>query len=114
VVGNEQHGAAKTAQGIFKPGDGADVQVVGRFVEQQQVGLGHQRLGQQHTPTPSTGQLGQGLVGRQLQAAQGAVDQLLQAPAIARLQVALHVHELFQVGVGVNVLAKVVILGEQC
>ncbi|MNZ15504.1 hypothetical protein D3C78_324550 [compost metagenome] len=112
-MGDEQHGAAKPAEGIFKPGNGADVQVVGRFIEQQQVGLGHQRLGQQHAAAPATGELGQGLVGRQLQAAQGAVDQLLQAPAIARLEVVLDVHELFQVGIGMDVLAQVVVFGQQ-
>ncbi len=75
VVRDEQHGALEILEGFFKPGDGADVQVVGWFVEQQQIRLGHQGLGQQHAATPAAGQLGEGLVGRQLQAAQGAVDQ---------------------------------------
>ncbi|MNE03228.1 hypothetical protein D3C80_957230 [compost metagenome] len=113
VVRDEQHGALEILQRLFKPGDGTDVQVVGRFVEQQQVRLGHQGLGQQDATTPAAGQLGEGLVGRQLQAAQGAVDQLLQTPAIAGFEVVLDVHQLVQIGIGDDVLAQVVILGEQ-
>lgn len=87
--------------------------MVGRFIEQQQVRLRHQGLGQQDTPAPATGQFGQGLVGRQLQTAQGAVHQLLQAPAITGFKVVLDVHQLFQVGIGDDVLAQVMVLGQQ-
>ncbi len=113
VVGNEQHRAVEAQQRFLEPGDGADVQVVGRFVEQQQVRLGDQRLGQQHAPTPAAGEFGEGLVGRQLQAAEGAVHQLLQAPAIARLEFLLDPREARQVIVGIDVQAQVVVLGEQ-
>ncbi|MNH06757.1 hypothetical protein D3C79_661360 [compost metagenome] len=112
-MGDEQHGAAKTTEGFFEPGNGTDVQVVGRLVKQQQIRLGHQRLSEQHTSAPATGELGQGLVGRQLQAAQGAVDQLLQAPAVTRFQVVLDVHEFFQVSITVDVLTQVMILSKQ-
>ncbi|MCY1277747.1 hypothetical protein D9M70_264550 [compost metagenome] len=112
-MGDEQHGAVEAQQGFFQPGDGADVQVVGRLVEQQQVGLGHQGLGQQHAATPAAGQLGEGLVRRQLQAAQGAVHQLLQAPAIASLEFLLDAGQLGQVGIGLDVLAEMVELGQQ-
>ncbi len=113
VVGDEQHGTVETAQGFFEPGDGPDVQVVGRLVEQQQIRLGHQRLGQQHAAAPATGELGQGLVGGQLQAAQGAFHHLLQAPAVAGFELVLNVHELFQICIAVDVLAQVMKLGEQ-
>ncbi|MNQ66750.1 hypothetical protein D3C85_812500 [compost metagenome] len=53
VVGNEQHRAVESQQGIFQPGDCTDVQMVGRLVEQQQVGFGHQGLGQQHAAAPT-------------------------------------------------------------
>ncbi|MNQ09205.1 hypothetical protein D3C85_220170 [compost metagenome] len=55
VVRDEQHGALEILQGFFKPGNRTDVQVVGRFVEQQQIRLGHQRLRQQHATTPAAG-----------------------------------------------------------
>ncbi|MNH01782.1 hypothetical protein D3C79_610060 [compost metagenome] len=113
VVGDEQHRAVEAAQGLFEPGDGTDVQVVGRFVEQQQVGFRHQRLGQQHAAAPATGQLGQGLVGRQLQAAEGAFHHLLQAPAVTGFQLVLDVHEFFQVFIALDVQAQVVELRQQ-
>ena len=113
VVGDEQHGARIAAQGVFQPGDGADVQVVGGFVEQQQIRLGHQRLGQQHAPPPAAGQFGEGLFRRQLQPAQGAFHQLLQAPAIAGLQLLLDVHEPLHIQFAAGVLGQVMVLGEQ-
>jgi len=87
--------------------------VVGRFVEQQQVRLGHQGLGQQDAATPAAGQFGEGLVGRQLQAAQGAVHQLLQAPAVTGFEVLLDVHQLVQVFFGNAVLRQVMVLRKQ-
>ncbi len=111
---DEEHGALEVLERFFEPGDRTDVQVVGRFVEQQQVRFGNQRLGQQHATTPAAGQLGEGLVGGQLQAAEGAVDQGLQTPAVAGLEIVLDVHQLVQVGVSDDVLAQVVIFGEQC
>src|SRR5690606_23267521 len=113
VVGDEQHGAIEAGQRLFEPGDGTDVQVVGRLVQQQQVGLRDQCLGQQNTPPPAPGQFGQRLVRRQLQAAQGTVHQLLQAPAVLRLERLLNVHELVQIGIVTDVLAQVVVLGKQ-
>ena len=113
VVRDKQHGALEVLDGFFKPGNGADVQVVGRFVEQQQVRLGHQGLGQQHATTPAAGQFGEGLVGRQLQAAQGAVHQLLQAPAVTGFEVLLDVHQLVEVFLGDAVLRQVMVLREQ-
>ena len=113
VVGDEQYSALEVLQGLFQPGNRADVQVVGRFVEQQQVRFGNQCLRQQDATTPATRQLGEGFVSRQLQAAQGAVDQLLQAPAITGFKVLLDVHQFVQVGIGHDVLAKVVVLGQQ-
>src|SRR5690554_914005 len=54
IVGDEQYRPIEGQQLLLQPGDGIEVQVVGRLIEQQQVGLGHQRPGQCHTPTPST------------------------------------------------------------
>ncbi len=113
IVGDEQHRAVEPRQGFLEPGDGADVQVVGRLVEQQQVGFRDQRLGQQHAAAPAAGEFGQGLVRRQLQAAQGTVHQLLQAPAVARLEFLLDLRQPVQVLVALDVLAQVVELRQQ-
>ena len=87
--------------------------MVGRFVEQQQIRFGNQSLCQQDATTPAAGQFGEGFVSRQLQTAQGAVYQLLQAPAVAGFEVLLDVHQLVQVSIGNDVLAQVVVLREQ-
>ena len=83
------------------------------FVEQQQVGFGHQRLSQQHSPPPASGQLGKGAIGGQLQTAERAFHQLLQAPAILGFQGLLNMHELVEVVLILNVHAQVMVLGEQ-
>ena len=43
IVGDEDDGAGVLAEEGFDPLDGGDVEMVGRLVEQQQVGLRHQR-----------------------------------------------------------------------
>ncbi len=48
VVGDEDEGALVVEQELLEPLDGVDVKVVGRLVEQQQVGVGEQRAGQRH------------------------------------------------------------------
>jgi hypothetical protein len=45
-VGNDHGAAGEFFQGLFEGLQGFDVQVVGRFVEQQQVAAGGQGLGQ--------------------------------------------------------------------
>ena len=112
-MGNKQNRALEVLEGLFQPRDCADVQVVGRFVKQQQVRFGNQCLGQQDASTPAAGQFGESFVGRQLQTAQGAVYQLLQAPAITGFEVLLDVHQLVQVSIGDDVLAQVMVLGQQ-
>ena len=48
VVRHEQQRAAVAQQELFQPGDGVDVEVVGRLVQQQDVGVAHQAARQQH------------------------------------------------------------------
>ena len=55
VVGNDDHGAGTRLEYVFQPADGVDIQVVGRFVQQQHIRIGEQRLGQQHTQLPAGG-----------------------------------------------------------
>ena len=53
VVGDDDHGAVARVQHLFQPPDGVDVQVVGGLVEQQDVRIGEQRLGEQHAQLPA-------------------------------------------------------------
>jgi len=53
VVGNNDHGAVAGHQDIFQPADGIDIQVVGGLVQQQDIGVGEQCLGQQNPQFPA-------------------------------------------------------------
>ncbi len=50
VVRHQHEGARVLGQVRLQPLDGREVQVVGRLVEQQQIGLAHQHLGQLQPP----------------------------------------------------------------
>ena len=47
---DRDHRAGKTVQKILQPGNGADIQMIGRLVEQQDIGLGDQGTRQKRTP----------------------------------------------------------------
>ena len=53
VVRDDDHGAVAIVQRLLQPADGVDVQVVRRFVEQQDVRVREQRLCQQHAQLPA-------------------------------------------------------------
>ena len=57
VVGHEEQRALVIHEKIFQPFHRLDVEVVGRFVEQQDIGPGDQHPGQLCTLTPAAGQL---------------------------------------------------------
>jgi hypothetical protein len=56
VVGDGHHAALEVDQQLLQPLDRVQVQVVGGLVEQQHVGLAHQRLGQRHALAGAAGQ----------------------------------------------------------
>lgn len=56
VVRNHDQRARIAMQPVFEPDDGVEVQVVGRLVEQQQVGAAHQRLSQVQAHAPAAGE----------------------------------------------------------
>ena len=53
VVRNDDHGAVTLTQRFLQPADSIDIQVVGRFVEQQNIWISKQCLRQQHTQFPA-------------------------------------------------------------
>ncbi len=54
---DDDHRAVAVVEHVLEPADGVDVEVVGRLVEQQDVGVGEQRLGEQHAQLPARGDL---------------------------------------------------------
>ena len=57
VVADDQGGVRIFLQPRLEPQRAFQVEVVGRLVEQQQVGLGEQRRGQRHAHAPAAGEL---------------------------------------------------------
>ena len=53
VVRDDDHGAVTVVERLLQPADGVDVQVVRRFIKQQNVRVREQRLRQQHTQLPA-------------------------------------------------------------
>jgi hypothetical protein len=89
VVGDGHHAALEVDQQLLQPLDRVQVQVVGGFVEQQDIGLAHQRLGECDAFAGSAGQRADLRLWVQMQAMQGLLDALLPVPAVLRLNRAL-------------------------
>jgi hypothetical protein len=68
VVADEYQRKRGAEQEFLEPGDARDVQMIGRFVEQQQVRLPDQCVGQQHAPLHAARQLPERHLGRQAHA----------------------------------------------
>ena len=109
VVGDRQHAAGVGGEMALQPLHGLRVEVVGRLVEQQQVGLLEQQLAQRHPATLATGQGVDDRVGRR--AAQGVhrlVEPAVEVPGRGVVEVGLEVTHLAQqavvVGVGIGQL----------
>jgi len=58
VVGDEQQGPAPGLEEALQPVDGLDVQVVGGFVQEEQVGLRDQGTGEEGAPAHAAGEAG--------------------------------------------------------
>ena len=57
IVGDQEQCSGVALEPLFKPDDRVQIQVIGGFVQQQQVGAAHQRARQVETHTPSAGEL---------------------------------------------------------
>ena len=88
-MGDEHDRARVVGEKRLEPVDRLDVEVVGRLVEQQQVGLADQRARQQHAAPPAARQRVDAGVGRQLEAREHQLHALLEAPAVALLELVL-------------------------
>ncbi len=80
VVRHEDHGPGEVREEFLEPRDRVDVQMVGRLVEQEHVGLAHQRARQQDAPAPAARQRVDDRVGLQLQAGEHEVNMMIAQP----------------------------------
>ena len=96
-MGDEHHAAAPALQERFEPVDGFDVEVVGRFVQQQHIGAGHQRARQQHAALHAAGQAAEFGFAVEVELGQGFADALVQSPAVGGVDLGLHVAERFAI-----------------
>ncbi len=97
VVGDEQDAALVVAQQAFEPDDGVEVEMVGRFVEQQHVGCADQRAGQRHAFLHAARQGAQNAIPIEVEAVQRGLDPVAQAPGVGGVEPGLdHVHALHQ------------------
>ena len=82
VVADGDDAPGKAHQQVLQPGDGVQVEVVGRFVQQQDVRPGHQRLGQRDALFHAARQAAHAGGAVQVQTLQGLGDALLPVPAV--------------------------------
>ncbi len=55
VVGDDDHRAFTFVEHVLQPADGVDIEVIGRFIQQQDVRIGKQCLREQHAQLPAGG-----------------------------------------------------------
>jgi hypothetical protein len=90
-VGDDHDRTAKVADQFLEPQDAVEVEVVGRLVEQQQVGLGDQRARQRHALDPAARQAGNLRRRVESETRDDLLDALVEAPAIGGLDRVLQV-----------------------
>ena len=106
-MGDRHDGAGVVLQELLEPVDALGVEVVGRLVEQQQVGAAEQQPAQRDAAALATGQRGDvGVVGRAAQGVHGDLDVALEAPGVGGgdlvLELGLQRADLVVVGVGLG------------
>ena len=86
VVGDEQDRPAVAQQKLFEPADRVDVEVIGRLVQQQNVGAADQGLGQQHAAFHAGREVGHVGIGFERHARDDRLDLLVHRPAAVDFQ----------------------------
>ena len=95
VVGNHDQAAFKSFEQVFQPDNRVDVQMVGRLIQQQYVGLLHPGLCQGNAFFLPAGEVADFFVFRQTQFPQSLLDCRIQLPAVLRFDFKLQFVELF-------------------
>ena len=88
-MGDEQHAALEGTNAFFQPFNRRQIEVIGRFVEQQDVGLADQRARQAHAALPAARELGQPTITRQFQRANDSRYLAFDIPATMGLDTAV-------------------------
>ena len=95
VVGDGQHGAGVVGQELLEPEHRFGVQVVGRLVEQQQVGRGEQQLAQGDPPLLAAGEHRDvGVRGWAAQRVHGLLELRVEVPGVGVVDVLLQLAHL--------------------
>ena len=83
IVGDRHHRAGVALEELLEPVDALGVEVVGRLVEQQQIGAAQQQAAQGDATALAAGQRGDvGVVGRAAQSVHGDLDVAFEAPRV--------------------------------
>ena len=102
VVGHQDDAAREGLEVVLQPRHRLGVEVVGRFVEQQHVGLGQQQPGQGHAALLTAGQVGRfPVVRRAAQGVHGHFDARVDVPDVAGVDLFLQGRHLGHQLVGV-------------
>ena len=102
VVGDDQDGAGVGDQVLLQPGDGLGVEVVGRLVEQQDVGVLQQQLAEGDAALLAAGEgVDGGVVGRAAQRLHGDVDLGVEVPEVLGVDLVLQRGHLLHQRVGI-------------
>ena len=97
VVGDEQQRAAKLGEQAFEPVDRGKIEVVGRLVEQQQLGVGDECAAQRDAFFEAAGEGFDPNVRVEVEALQGFFDAAVQAPAVGGFELG---GQALEIGVG--------------
>jgi mono/diheme cytochrome c family protein len=99
IMGDEQYAALVVAQQTFEPQDGTEIQVVGRFIEQQHIRTANQTAGQRHALLHAARQFADQRMAIQVQLVQRDLDLVIQTPGIGRIKLDLNVMHALHDGV---------------
>ena len=105
IVGDQQQRARVTLQPIFEPQYGVEVEVVGRLVEEQQVGARHQRLREIEPHAPAAGEARHRVFvtrGREAESRQQRSGARTGAVTVRDLEAMMQLREFFTAGVGIG------------
>ena len=97
IVRHKDHRARVVTEKRLEPCHRLDVQMVGRFVEEQQIRLRHEGAREKDTPAPSTREGVYDGIRRQLETREHYFNALLQPPAVALFKIVLQASELCEI-----------------
>ena len=102
IVGDRDDRALVLGEVALEPVDGLGVEVVGRLVEQQQVGRGQQQAAQRDAAALAAGELRDvGVGGRQAQRVHRVLELRVEVPGVGGVDLVLQARELVRGLVGV-------------